>query len=186
LRNVVKPIIELMAAMPSVVVGFLAALWLAPLLERNLTSFITAALAVPLGLAAAIGCWYLRRCICASARPGVELASGAVPDRRRLDRRALRPYPGRVVRRRPATVAVRSQGHPLRPAQLHRRRHARVRRHPDHLPTEDAMSAVPPADLGGAGARFSRRQSRAVVLPAASPASSPPSCWDSGAPSARR
>jgi phosphate transport system permease protein len=75
LRNVVKPVIELMAAMPSVVVGFLAALWLAPLLERNLTSFAAAALAIPFGLAAAIGCWYLLPLDWRQrAKPGVELA----------------------------------------------------------------------------------------------------------------
>jgi phosphate transport system permease protein len=67
LRNVVKPVIELMAAMPSVVVGFLAALWLAPLLERNLIRFITGALAVPFGLATAIGCWYLLPCTSGNA-----------------------------------------------------------------------------------------------------------------------
>ena len=33
IRNVVKPVIEVMAALPSVVLGFLAGLWLAPLLE---------------------------------------------------------------------------------------------------------------------------------------------------------
>ena len=34
IRNVVKPVIEIMAALPSVVLGFLAGLWLAPLLEK--------------------------------------------------------------------------------------------------------------------------------------------------------
>jgi phosphate transport system permease protein len=34
-RAFVKPTIEIMAALPSVVVGFLAGLWLAPMLERN-------------------------------------------------------------------------------------------------------------------------------------------------------
>lgn len=34
IRNVVKPVIETMAALPSVVLGFLAGLWLAPLLEK--------------------------------------------------------------------------------------------------------------------------------------------------------
>ncbi|MYB27038.1 MAG: ABC transporter permease subunit [Candidatus Dadabacteria bacterium] len=34
IRNVVKPVIEVMAALPSVVLGFLAGLWLAPLLEK--------------------------------------------------------------------------------------------------------------------------------------------------------
>jgi phosphate transport system permease protein len=35
-RSVIKPIVELMAGLPSVIVGFIAALVLAPILERNL------------------------------------------------------------------------------------------------------------------------------------------------------
>lgn len=34
IKSVVKPVIEIMAALPSVVLGFLAGLWLAPLLEK--------------------------------------------------------------------------------------------------------------------------------------------------------
>ncbi|HZM15489.1 MAG TPA: ABC transporter permease subunit [Candidatus Krumholzibacteria bacterium] len=59
LRNLVKPAVELMAAVPSVVVGFLAALWLAPLLEAHLAAWGTAVLFLPLGLAAALGAWML-------------------------------------------------------------------------------------------------------------------------------
>jgi phosphate transport system permease protein len=74
LRNVVKPIIELMAAMPSVVVGFLAALWLAPWLEEHLSASFAGLLGVPFGLLAAVGAWHLlprrRR---QGAKPGVEL-----------------------------------------------------------------------------------------------------------------
>ena len=74
-RNVVKPVIELMAAMPSVVVGFLAALWLAPILETKLAAGAVALLAAPLGLAAALAAWYLLpRLWRQGARPGVELA----------------------------------------------------------------------------------------------------------------
>ena len=36
LRRKVKPLVELMAAMPTVILGFLAGLWLAPLVEHNL------------------------------------------------------------------------------------------------------------------------------------------------------
>ncbi len=59
LRNLVKPAVEMMSAVPSVVVGFLAALWLAPLLEANLTAWGTAALLLPVGLAVALGSWLL-------------------------------------------------------------------------------------------------------------------------------
>lgn len=34
LRNTIKPVIEIMAALPSVVLGFIAALWLAPIMEK--------------------------------------------------------------------------------------------------------------------------------------------------------
>ncbi len=59
LRNIVKPTIELMAAMPSVVVGFLAALWLAPLLEGRLAATAGALVTLPLGLAFALAVWHL-------------------------------------------------------------------------------------------------------------------------------
>jgi len=39
MTNIVKPIVELMAGIPSVVIGFLAALWLAPLMEQILIGF---------------------------------------------------------------------------------------------------------------------------------------------------
>ncbi len=51
-RTIVKPVIELMAAIPSVVTGFLAALWLAPRLEHNLTGVAIALLFMPLLTAA--------------------------------------------------------------------------------------------------------------------------------------
>jgi len=40
MRSIVKPTIEIMGAMPSVVLGFLAGLWLAPLAEKNLPGII--------------------------------------------------------------------------------------------------------------------------------------------------
>ncbi len=40
IRNIVKPIIEVMAALPSVVLGFFAGLWLAPLMEEVFTSIV--------------------------------------------------------------------------------------------------------------------------------------------------
>ncbi|MXZ12497.1 MAG: ABC transporter permease subunit [Candidatus Dadabacteria bacterium] len=40
IRNVVKPVIEVMAALPSVVLGFLAGLWLAPLLENIFVAIV--------------------------------------------------------------------------------------------------------------------------------------------------
>ena len=45
-KGIIKPTVEMMAAIPSVVIGFLAALWLAPLLDKNL---LTLAFAIPVG-----------------------------------------------------------------------------------------------------------------------------------------
>ncbi|NIP31217.1 MAG: ABC transporter permease subunit [Candidatus Dadabacteria bacterium] len=39
-RNIIKPVIEIMAALPSVVLGFFAGLWLAPLLEKIFTAVL--------------------------------------------------------------------------------------------------------------------------------------------------
>lgn len=50
LREFVKPTIEIMAALPTVILGFLAGLWFAPFLEENLASLLTLALLLPLGL----------------------------------------------------------------------------------------------------------------------------------------
>jgi len=47
LKRVVKPVVEIMASLPSVVLGFLAGLWLAPLLERVLPALVVMVLVVP-------------------------------------------------------------------------------------------------------------------------------------------
>lgn len=48
LKGVVKPAMEIMASLPSVVLGFLAALWLAPLIEGRVPSVLLALTALPL------------------------------------------------------------------------------------------------------------------------------------------
>ena len=47
-RAVVKPLMEIMASLPSVVLGFLAALWLAPLAETRVPSLLLIAVSIPL------------------------------------------------------------------------------------------------------------------------------------------
>jgi phosphate transport system permease protein len=47
LRIFVKPGMEIMASLPSVILGFLAALWLAPLLETRVPSFLLFILMIP-------------------------------------------------------------------------------------------------------------------------------------------
>jgi phosphate transport system permease protein len=59
LRAKIKPIIEVMAALPTVVLGFLAGLWLAPLLERMLPAVAGMALVLPLLVVVASFAWYL-------------------------------------------------------------------------------------------------------------------------------
>lgn len=57
LRAVTKPIIEMMAAMPSVVLGFLAGMWLAPLVVKNVLAVFLALLTMPLCSVAAYKLW---------------------------------------------------------------------------------------------------------------------------------
>lgn len=47
LRQIVKPMIEIMAALPSVVLGFLAGLWLAPRVERSLVGMLIMVVLLP-------------------------------------------------------------------------------------------------------------------------------------------
>lgn len=47
LRSRIKPVIELMASLPSVILGFIAALVLAPLLQQNLCAVLLALFIVP-------------------------------------------------------------------------------------------------------------------------------------------
>lgn len=49
-RQVVKPAIELIEALPTVILGFLAGLWLAPYMEAHLAGFFAILVVVPLGI----------------------------------------------------------------------------------------------------------------------------------------
>jgi phosphate transport system permease protein len=57
MRRYVKPAVEIMAALPSVVLGFLAGIWLAPLVERSFTALLLAAVVLPLAVTAAGVAW---------------------------------------------------------------------------------------------------------------------------------
>ena len=59
LRTLLKPTIEIMAALPSVVIGFLAGLWLAPLLEDIMVGTMLSVLAIPLVVFAFVCLWQL-------------------------------------------------------------------------------------------------------------------------------
>ena len=58
-RARVKPTIEMMASLPSVVLGFIAGLVFAPLLEEQLAVFLTCCLTVPLALLTGAHLWQL-------------------------------------------------------------------------------------------------------------------------------
>jgi phosphate transport system permease protein len=60
-RAWVKPAIEMMAAVPSVVLGFLVGLWLAPLLQRGLVALFLFLLAVPLASLVFLSIWQRAR-----------------------------------------------------------------------------------------------------------------------------
>lgn len=51
-RKVVKPTVEIMEALPTVILGFLAGLWLAPLIEQYLPGVVAVLLLVPLAIIA--------------------------------------------------------------------------------------------------------------------------------------
>ena len=57
LKGVVKPTVEIMAALPSVVLGFLAGLWLAPRVERIVPGLFLVELVVPPLILAAVFAW---------------------------------------------------------------------------------------------------------------------------------
>ncbi len=57
LRGIVKPTVEIMAALPSVVLGFLAGLWLAPVVERSMPAIIVLVVVLPMSWWAAMGTW---------------------------------------------------------------------------------------------------------------------------------
>ncbi|MBS0150132.1 MAG: ABC transporter permease subunit [Nitrospira sp.] len=72
-RAKIKPTIEIMAALPTVVLGFLAGLWFAPVLERNFPAMTGMVLVAPFAVAASAGLFLLLPAsIRHRIRPGVE------------------------------------------------------------------------------------------------------------------
>ncbi len=79
LRRVVKPVVEIMASLPSVVLGFLAGLWLAPLLERVLPALALMVVVFPLAIVGAGLAWErIVRRLGWAAPPGAEMLFFAV------------------------------------------------------------------------------------------------------------
>ncbi|RYD32791.1 MAG: ABC transporter permease subunit, partial [Verrucomicrobiaceae bacterium] len=72
-KRVVKPMMEIMASLPSVVLGFLAALWLAPIIESRVPSVFLTFAGVPLTAAVVGAAWSrLPAQHRARLRPGME------------------------------------------------------------------------------------------------------------------
>ncbi|MDZ7663627.1 ABC transporter permease subunit [Thiohalophilus sp.] len=57
LRGYVKPTIEVMEALPTVILGFLAGLWLAPYMENNLPAIFSILILMPLAFLIIAGLW---------------------------------------------------------------------------------------------------------------------------------
>ena len=93
LLRVVKPAVEVMAALPSVVLGFLAGLWLAPRVESGFPALILAVVFLPLAVLVAGVLWRAVPMSLARARAGrhrdLLLRRGTAP--RRLGVREARP-----------------------------------------------------------------------------------------------
>lgn len=57
-RKVVKPTVEIMEALPTVILGFLAGLWLAPVIEENLPGVVLFLILLPISVIAAAMIWH--------------------------------------------------------------------------------------------------------------------------------
>jgi phosphate transport system permease protein len=75
LKGIVKPTVEIMAALPSVVLGFLAGLWLAPQVEKVVPGLLLAPIVISgLILLVVFGWRFVPTAIRPRVRPGTEVA----------------------------------------------------------------------------------------------------------------
>ncbi len=75
MRRVAKPSIEIMEALPTVILGFLAGLWLAPLVENNLAGTLLTFVFIPVSVMLAALFWrFLPENLTVRVRPGWEAA----------------------------------------------------------------------------------------------------------------
>ena len=73
LRATIKPTVEIMAALPTVVLGFLAGLWIAPLLERIFPAVVAMLAVVPISVVLAALLWqFVPVAVRNRIRPGFE------------------------------------------------------------------------------------------------------------------
>ncbi|MGH7411478.1 MAG: ABC transporter permease subunit, partial [Candidatus Methylomirabilis sp.] len=75
LKGIVKPTVEIMAALPSVVLGFLAGLWLAPLVEQVVPGLFLMPIVITFLILIAVFCWrFVPAGVRRRIRPGTEVA----------------------------------------------------------------------------------------------------------------
>ena len=74
MRSVVKPSIEIMEALPTVILGFLAGLWLAPFVDNNLAGTLMAIFLLPFSFVITAYLWHLLPQRIAAAGAGWEAA----------------------------------------------------------------------------------------------------------------
>jgi phosphate transport system permease protein len=75
IRGRIKPTVEIMAALPSVVIGFVAGLYLAPLVERFVVAVLLMMVLIPLCGTAGVFLWArLPQKVARRLKPGMELA----------------------------------------------------------------------------------------------------------------
>ena len=75
IKAYVKPVVEIMAALPSVVLGFLAGLWLAPVVEQVVPGIFLTHLVIPALVLVALAAWRaLPTAVRSRLRPGTEVA----------------------------------------------------------------------------------------------------------------
>lgn len=74
IRNTIKPVVEIMAALPSVVLGFFAGLWLAPIIETIIPAVFTLPIVLTLFTLLTVFIWqYMPRSIKGKFKEGSEL-----------------------------------------------------------------------------------------------------------------
>src|SRR6185503_12415226 len=74
IRARIKPTVEVMAALPSVVIGFVAGLYLAPLVERYVVPILLMIVLMPVAGTSGVLLWHRLPRAARRLKPGMELA----------------------------------------------------------------------------------------------------------------
>ena len=74
IRGRIKPTVEIMAALPSVVIGFVAGLYLAPLVDRHVVAILLMIVLLPAAGTSGVLFWHRLPRVARRLKPGMELA----------------------------------------------------------------------------------------------------------------